>query len=313
MLAEQTECYITALQWTLSYYYRGVCSWGWYYPHHYAPYISDIQNFKGLNIKLDMGRPFLPFQQLLAVLPAHSKEHLPSAYHNLMTQSNSPVIDYYPLDFETDLNGKKQDWEAVVLIPFIDETRLISAMGECEADLSEGERARNIHGPMLQYDHADKDQGPLPDSPYGQAGLAHLLCKETPIERDDIQVPDDALVLGPCENSDRDAYFPGFPTMRHLKHSAELRMERVKVFEQPSRNTSVIVRIDEIRDELSTEALAEKYLGKEVYIGWPHLREAQVIAVSDANVKITKSSHGLVQSDSSPHEFKLLVKQLLDQ
>lgn len=38
-----------------------------------------------------------------------------------MTQDTSPVIDFYPVDFHTDLNGKQQDWEAVVLIPFIDE------------------------------------------------------------------------------------------------------------------------------------------------------------------------------------------------
>lgn len=38
-----------------------------------------------------------------------------------MTDSNSKLIDYYPADFETDLNGKKQEWEAIVLIPFIDE------------------------------------------------------------------------------------------------------------------------------------------------------------------------------------------------
>lgn len=37
-----------------------------------------------------------------------------------MTQDISPVIDFYPVDFQTDLNGK-QEWEAVVLIPFIDE------------------------------------------------------------------------------------------------------------------------------------------------------------------------------------------------
>ena len=59
--------------------------------------------------------------QLLAVLPAASKSHLPAAYHDLMTSEKSKVIDYYPPNFETDLNGKKQDWEAVVLIPFIDE------------------------------------------------------------------------------------------------------------------------------------------------------------------------------------------------
>lgn len=58
---------------------------------------------------------------MLAVLPPASKELLPEAYHQLMTAETSPVIEYYPMDFETDLNGKKQEWEAVVLIPFIDE------------------------------------------------------------------------------------------------------------------------------------------------------------------------------------------------
>lgn len=38
-----------------------------------------------------------------------------------MTTEESPVKDFYPVDFRTDLNGKLQEWEAVVLIPFIDE------------------------------------------------------------------------------------------------------------------------------------------------------------------------------------------------
>ena len=41
-----------------------------------------------------------------------------------MTEPHSPVIDFYPKEFEEDLNGKQQAWEAVVLIPFIDEVRL---------------------------------------------------------------------------------------------------------------------------------------------------------------------------------------------
>jgi len=45
-----------------------------------------------------------------------------------MTEQSSPILDFYPHDFQLDLNGKKQDWEAVVLIPFIDENRLIEAM-----------------------------------------------------------------------------------------------------------------------------------------------------------------------------------------
>ena len=77
-------------------------------------------------MEFELGEPFLPFQQLLAVLPAASKALLPNAYQNLLTETQSPIIDYYPLEFKTDLNGKKQEWEAVVLIPFIDEKNLIS-------------------------------------------------------------------------------------------------------------------------------------------------------------------------------------------
>lgn len=47
---------------------------------------------------------------------------------DLMSDSNSPIIDFYPLEFELDLNGKKQDWEAIVKIPFIDSERLLKAM-----------------------------------------------------------------------------------------------------------------------------------------------------------------------------------------
>lgn len=39
-----------------------------------------------------------------------------------MTDMESPMISYYPLDFDTDLNGKTKDWEAIVLIPYV--TRL---------------------------------------------------------------------------------------------------------------------------------------------------------------------------------------------
>ena len=47
-----------------------------------------------------------------------------------MTDPNSPIADFYPTDFSTDLNGKKNDWEAVVLVPFIKEDRLLEAIRE---------------------------------------------------------------------------------------------------------------------------------------------------------------------------------------
>jgi 5'-3' exoribonuclease 1 len=45
-----------------------------------------------------------------------------------MYDPNSTIIDFYPLHFGQDLNGKKQDWEAIVKIPFIEEKRLLKAM-----------------------------------------------------------------------------------------------------------------------------------------------------------------------------------------
>lgn len=45
-----------------------------------------------------------------------------------MFNPNSLILNFYPLEFEQDLNGKKQEWEAVVKIPFIDEERLLRAM-----------------------------------------------------------------------------------------------------------------------------------------------------------------------------------------
>ena len=41
-----------------------------------------------------------------------------------MEDEKSEIIDFYPTDFQTDLNGKTQEWESVVLISFIDEKRL---------------------------------------------------------------------------------------------------------------------------------------------------------------------------------------------
>ena len=45
-----------------------------------------------------------------------------------MIDLDSPIIDFYPQKFELDTAGKKSPWEAIVKIPFIDETRLVKAL-----------------------------------------------------------------------------------------------------------------------------------------------------------------------------------------
>ena len=140
------RAYVEGLSWVLLYYFQGCPSWTWYYPYHYAPFAADFVDLDKMKVKFEKGKPFHPYEQLMGVFPAASRHAIPRAFHPLMTEDDSPIIDFYPEEFELDLNGKKQEWKAVVLLPFIDEKRLLSAMGEKYPQLSDEERERNEFG-----------------------------------------------------------------------------------------------------------------------------------------------------------------------
>ncbi|XP_071639281.1 5'-3' exoribonuclease 1 [Temnothorax longispinosus] len=284
VLRSQAEGYVRAIQWNLHYYYHGCCSWSWYYPHHYAPYISDIKDFKDLKLEFELGEPFLPFQQLLAVLPAFSKELLPEAFQLLLTEDSSPIINYYPHNFKTDLNGKRQEWEAVVLIPFIDEKLLLAAMQPHLSRLSTEEQARNKHGPMCSYSYTDEIRSVHKATVYFPEFVSHAEVKL--MNRDDIFVPREQLIRGLSPGFDLDVYYPGFPILRHLNYTAHLDKAKVKVFQQPSVGENMILSIIS-KPTPSLTTLASELLGKSVYVEWPHLKEALVIGVADCNVKFS--------------------------
>ena len=80
-----------------------------YYPFFYAPLASDMLHLPSTAVTqcFDLGSPWQPLQQLLAVLPASSAKAagLPGCLRALMTEPDSPVIEYYPEEFEIDING----------------------------------------------------------------------------------------------------------------------------------------------------------------------------------------------------------------
>lgn len=281
VLKEQAEAYITAIQWTLSYYYHGVQSWGYFYPHHYSPFISDLKNFANMKIKFDIGKPFLPFQQLMSVLPAASKDHVPECYKKLMTDPTSEIYDFYPTNFDTDLNGKNQEWEAVVLIPFIDEQKLLRKLNEVDKELTNEERARNVHGPMYVYTYSNSEQGTL--SAPCNFPSAKLMCNEKKVFREECLVAKEKLVLGPSKGAMLNVYYAGFPTLKHLNYTSELRLQHVKVFDQPSRGDNMIIIVQPDKKETSKplNIVVKEMMGKVVFVGWPHLMEAKIVRISD--------------------------------
>ena len=98
----------------------------------------------------------------MSVLPSLSSALVPGPLAELMTNDQSPIAAFYPLHFESDLNGKKNSWEAVVKIPFIDEVALLEAVQRKYALLSEEERKRNAFGPAVTFEYTPQRTCLLP-------------------------------------------------------------------------------------------------------------------------------------------------------
>ena len=111
-----------------------------------------MKNLNRFNVEFSVAGPFKPLTQLMAVLPSSSAHCLPQGWRPLMGRDSSPIADFYPLDFAIDSNGKKFLWQAVALLPWIDETRLLDEMKTIETTLTNEER-RNVFGYDYIYIH----------------------------------------------------------------------------------------------------------------------------------------------------------------
>ena len=148
---EVVRSYIEGLCWVLKYYYQGVQSWKWFYPYHYAPFASDCVGISDFTVTFELGQPFKPVEQLMAVFPAASKVHIPAVLHNLMEDPDSSIIDFYPVNFPIDMNGKMRAWQGVALLPFIDEKRLLEVIEPFYSQFDQDEMRRNTLGDELLF------------------------------------------------------------------------------------------------------------------------------------------------------------------
>ncbi|CAF0854753.1 unnamed protein product [Didymodactylos carnosus] len=306
IMRTNVEHYIFALQWILKYYYNGCQSWSWFYPQHYAPYLSDLKNFKDLDIQFDSGKPFRPFEQLLAVLPPTSRDLLPKSLQSLMTDIESPLLQFYPEDFRLDQNEKKQDWESIVLLPFIDEKLLLNTISKYYTRLTDDENLRNDNSPSYCYTSTNHLKPitnilknpyfpPLTETKASCKEYAHDYYRPTDFKYKTGRFTDQPLLL-----------FPKFPCLNVLDYEYSFKKSAVDIFESKSKSVTLVLRlkyrpaqdlitynenyksVDEGGESSDApfiindrQKLIQRYMGKCLFMNWPHFEYGVVCAISD--------------------------------
>ena len=260
--------------------------------------LSDLKDIdkllRQISFKTDKSEPLRPFEQLMANLPPSSAELLPRPYQWLMKSSKSPIVDFYPESFTVDMNGKRWPWEAVVLLPFIDSERLVSASRKFVRNnmLSNDERSRNqVEGAQV-YKRDEKANEDIPALNKTRNFEALFGCNVREENYDSTKWSDEKCekhsVFRPELLPGTIVPYPGFPTLKDAPVQALRRRKLgINIFGMRSRyRTAVLEMNNEIPMIASASTLAEKFIGTTLHFRYPFLQEGFVTAVSDATITV---------------------------
>jgi len=211
-----------------------VPSWKWFYPHNYAPLAADMAAAGRAAVRFERGEPFRPFDQLMGVFPSASAALVPAPLRPLMTEEDSPIADFYPRDFKVDMEGKRHAWHGVVLLPFIEERRLLDALEPVYARLDPVDAARNVCGSdrlflSLWHPAATRLLSALDDETHAASidpGCADGFtgrvwrCGDLPAPGESLSAPPDVASLPPVEDLAVAAfrYAPPFSERAAVRH-----------------------------------------------------------------------------------------------
>jgi 5'-3' exoribonuclease 1 len=292
---ELRKAYVEGLLWCLAYYYKGCISWGWFYPYPYGPMLSDLMDLPKMfgEISFDMGTPLTPFEQLMGCLPPASAVLVPPLYRPLMTAPTSPILQFYPENFKVDMNGKKNPWEGVNLLPFIDVDLLKKTIAaHCPASkLSAVERKRNTFGKVyaFRYDVSCNDTVPSPNQ---QIGLPDIVSSHSSVcvleDASTTNYQQEAsLCFQPQLVPGTRVPYPGFPLLNVLPvASVELTPLGLNCFGMPSKHSTTVLTLHPMPELPALEVLANNVLGKSLFINWPMMHEGKVVAISNNEKEI---------------------------
>mmetsp|Transcript_9545 Transcript_9545/g.21532 ORF Transcript_9545/g.21532 Transcript_9545/m.21532 type:complete len:1579 (+) Transcript_9545:123-4859(+) len=301
------KAYIEGLIWCLAYYYRGCISWGWFFPYHYGPMLSDLTNlpevFKSINF--EVGQPLKPFEQLMGCLPPASSALVPPVYRKLMSSAVSPIKEFYPEDFVVDMNGKRNPWEGVNILSFIDVNLLKSSIEKhCpDSALTVDERHRNRVGKVFcyTYDAAVNDMVPSCNRDIGLPNIVKCNSRVDVLENPATSTVSFKPELIPGTKIP----YPGFPSLNVLPmESVELRNAGVNCFGFPSKYPNMILTMHTLPQLPGALQLAGNFIGKTIFVNWPMMHEAKVVAVSDPSCEVRMVKKKLKTRKFTPAEIQ---------
>ncbi len=238
------------------------------------------------------------------MLPPTSRYLLPTALQPLMIDAESPLLHFYPEDFLLDQNEKKQDWEAIVLLPFIEEQLLLNSITKYYTHLDANEQIRNQHLPSVCFKTSSTfhpASNILANNPYFPSlQQTRAICTEYPI---DYYRPDGLTFKHGRFDENQMIHFPKFPVLNVLPYQFEFKKGVVNLFESQSKSTTLVLKLthqpdpdciiyNDQWDEKDTDSsppfqitnrqlLIERYLGKRVFVNWPHFEYGIICAISD--------------------------------
>eukprot|EP00210_Caulerpa_lentillifera_P009231 g8800.t1 len=288
MTPKIVSSYFEGLNWMMRYFYRGLPSWTWYYPYHYAPMMSDLKNMDPAKVIFEMGASLSPLHHLMAVLPRASYKLVPRILQPLMTDPKSPLAPYYPNDCKVDIEGKRVEREAVVLLPFYNEQRLrlvVSKIPGSEFSREEVNRMRQGHSVIFTSDsgliriHLNEGVSCRDEQLKSQfKQLNELTLSSLKVFRSEL--PAGSAIDKNSPN--------GYWSLKSLNAQFHLEKIGVCLFSYPSDRASLKLTLP----PPMTLSCLDSILGRLVYIDWPSLRIARVIQVETSQTITTSKSKG---------------------
>ncbi|GBE60462.1 hypothetical protein BOVATA_019550 [Babesia ovata] len=132
------------------------------YRYHYAPLVSDLAEVTTVDVTFNKGGPITPLEHLLAISPPNENELLPPSYRKL-AKEDGELRQYFPTEFDINEDGRTNEWEHVVKLPFVNTHKLVKAAQKVNPGLKYSSLYKNKKGHIYVYQQPREPDTPNAD------------------------------------------------------------------------------------------------------------------------------------------------------